>query len=136
MNKKRILVVDDDAVMLKALSIKLKGAGYEVLLADDGGAAVSAARQSKPDLILLDITFPPDIGGGVSWDGFLILNWVRRLDEARNIPVIMVSADNSAKAQDQARKAGAFEFCTKPIDWSRLLGAIARATCPAVPASA
>src|SRR5690242_5558332 len=68
--RKRILVVDDNKVILKAMAMKLKSSGYEVLMAEDGSEAVSTARQQKPDLILLDINFPPDVahGGGVAWD--------------------------------------------------------------------
>src|SRR5437773_11788864 len=61
MNRKKILVVDDDRVILKALSIKLNAKGYDVLTATDGSEAVTAVRTHKPDLILLDISFPPDL---------------------------------------------------------------------------
>jgi two-component system KDP operon response regulator KdpE len=136
MNPKRILVVDDDAVILKALSMKLKAVGYEVLLADDGAAAVSAARQGKPDVILLDISFPPDIGGSVAWDGFLILGWLRRLEELKNTPVIMISQDSTAEAQERARAAGASDFCPKPLDCKKLIAAIEQVLGPAVPSLA
>src|SRR6266404_4631354 len=77
MSRKKILIVDDSQIILKTLSFKLKGAGYEVITAADGGTAVSLVRTQRPDLILLDITFPPDVahGGGVGWDGFLIMEW-------------------------------------------------------------
>src|SRR5438874_6015269 len=80
MNPKKILIVDDSTIILKALSMKLKLAGYAVLTAQDGAEAVSLARREQPNLILLDISFPPDVahGGGVAWDGFLIMNWLLR----------------------------------------------------------
>ena len=86
MNPKKILVVDDNAIILRTLSMKLKSSGYEVLTATDGAQAVSTVRREKPDLILLDISFPPDVahGGGVPWDGFLILSWLQRLDDHYN----------------------------------------------------
>ena len=62
LNKKRILVVDDDAVVIRALSIKLKANGFEVLTAMDGAEAVNAVRTQRPDLILLDLTFPAEMG--------------------------------------------------------------------------
>lgn len=136
MNPKRILVVDDNAVILKVLSVKLRSAGYEVLVAEDGAAAVSYARQAKPDIILLDISFPPDVGGGVAWDGFLILGWLHRLEEAKNTPVIVISGDNTAEAMKRARAAGAVDFCPKPIDCPKLIAAIERALCEAVPGPA
>ncbi|MEI9865127.1 MAG: response regulator [Limisphaerales bacterium] len=66
---KRILIVDDNEVILKTVSLKLQGAGYKVVTALDGAEAVAAVRREAPDLILLDISFPPDVGG-VEWDGF------------------------------------------------------------------
>src|SRR5437773_140530 len=88
-NGHKILVVDDNKVILKILSMKLGASGYQVITAEDGSGAVNAVRTQKPDLILLDINFPPDVahGGGVPWDGFRIMDWVRRLDEAKNIPI-------------------------------------------------
>src|SRR6185436_18936059 len=85
LKRKKILVVDDSPIILKTLSMKLKSRGYDVLTAEDGSVAVSTARREKPDLILLDITFPPDVGhgGGVPWYGFLIMNWLMRMDEAK-----------------------------------------------------
>src|SRR5712672_2440834 len=117
MNRKKILVVDDSPVLLKALSMKLTAEGYDVLTAEDGGGAVNLARREKPDLILLDISFPPDVahGGGVAWDGFLIMNWLRRLDEAKNVPVIFVTGADPSKYRDRALKAGAANFLSKPI---------------------
>src|SRR5207245_2408081 len=90
---KKILVVDDSLVIRKTLAMKVKGSGYLVIEAADGAGAVSTVRRERPDLILLDIVFPPDVanGGGVSWDGFLIMEWVRRMDEAKNTPIIMMS---------------------------------------------
>src|SRR5689334_12871467 len=77
---KKILIVDDSLIILKTLSIKLKAAGYQVFTAVDGSEAVSTVRRERPHLILLDIGFPPDVGhgGGVAWDGFLIMTWLRR----------------------------------------------------------
>ena len=126
MNRKRILVVDDNAVIVKTLSAKLQSAGYDVLKAIDGSEAVSAARKEKPDLILLDISFPPDVahGGGVPWDGFLIIDWLHRLDEARTVPIIVISGGDPAKYQERSFKAGAVAYFRKPVDNEKLLATI------------
>ena len=84
---KKILVVDDNEIVIKTISLKLQGAGYQVLTAMDGSAAVAAARQESPDLILLDLSFPPDVAG-VPWDGFRIMEWFHRLDTSKKIPII------------------------------------------------
>ncbi len=72
----KILIVDDNPVNRRILSMRLTSQGYEVLQAEDGDVAIGTARREKPDFILLDITFPPAVahGGGVSWDGLLILS--------------------------------------------------------------
>src|SRR5436190_5344991 len=102
MNPKKILVVDDSTIILKALSMKLKTAGYAVLTAQDGSEAVSLARRERPDLILLDISFPPDVGhgGGVPWDGFLIMGWLRRMDELKNVPIVIITGADPEKYKE------------------------------------
>ena len=126
MDSKKILVVDDDAVVSRRLSNKFKANGYAVLTAVDGSEAVSTARREKPDLIVLDITFPPDVahGGGVAWDGFLIIQWLRRLDEGKNIPIIVITGGDAAKYKDRALAAGALAFFHKPVDDEELLETI------------
>ena len=125
LNKKRILVVDDDAVVIRALSIKLKANGFDVLIAKDGAAAIRTVRTERPDLILLDITFPADVNT-VSWDGFLIMEWLKRLEEADNVPIIIISAGNSEKCKNRARAAGAAAFFHKPISHDALFRYIRR----------
>ena len=126
MNRKKILVVDDSILILKMMSMKLTANGYDVVTAEDGGTAVGAVRKERPDLILLDLSFPPDVahGGGVAWDGFLIMNWLQRLEEAKHIPIIVISAGEPAKYKDRALAAGAISFFHKPIDNDALLTVI------------
>lgn len=126
MNPKRILIVDDNAVLVKGLSNVLVGAGYEILEAEDGAGAVSTVRREKPDLVLLDISFPPDVayGGGVPWDGFLIMNWLSRMKEAQKIPIIIVSGSEAAKFKDRALKAGALAYLQKPVEPAVLLSTV------------
>jgi two-component system response regulator MprA len=126
MNRKKILVVDDNPVIVTALSLKLTSAGYDVVTATDGSEAVSAVRKQKPDLILLDISFPPDVahGGGVPWDGFIIIEWLRRIDEAKNIPVIVITGSDTQKYRERALATGAIGFFHKPVDNDGLLDVI------------
>ncbi len=104
--------------------MRLSSAGYEVQVAEEGGTAVALVRTTRPDLILLDLTFPPDGCGGMTWDGFLILSWLRRLEEAKTTPVIMISRDFEEATQQKARDAGVIAFCPKPLDVRQLLGMI------------
>lgn len=119
----RILIADDNIVILKALSIKLKSKGYEVRTAMDGSTAVSCVRRERPDLIILDINFPPEVahGGGITWDGFLILDWLRRLEEARATPVIFITGEQGTGFRERAMSMGAVAFFQKPIDQEELL---------------
>lgn len=123
MNRKKILVVDDNPVIITTLSMKLKSAGYDVITAVDGSEAVGSVRKEKPDLILLDISFPPDVGG-VPWDGFRIIEWLHRIDEAKNTPVIVITGGDTEKYKDRSLATGAVAFFKKPIDSNELLDVI------------
>jgi CheY-like chemotaxis protein len=128
MNRKKILVVDDNPVIVRTLSLKLTSAGYDVVSATDGSEAVSAVRKEKPNLILLDIAFPPDVahGGGVPWDGFLIIEWLRRIEEAKSIPVIVITGSETEKYKERALALGATAFFQKPVDNDGLLDVITK----------
>ncbi len=130
MSRKKILIVDDSAVIVKTLSMKLTANGYDVVTAEDGASAVSAIRRENPDLLLLDISFPPDVahGGGVPWDGFLIMEWLRRLEETKGIPVFIITGTDTEKFKTRALALGATNFFPKPVDSNQLLEAIHRAT--------
>jgi DNA-binding response OmpR family regulator len=123
MNQKKILVVDDDVIIVNRLMHALSAAGYSVLTAIDGSAAVSIVRHEKPDLILLDITFPPDVahGGGVAWDGFTIIEWLHRMDEVKGVPIIVITGSEAEKYRTRSLAAGAAGFFRKPINHAELL---------------
>ncbi len=122
----KILIADDNVVVLKTVAIKLKSAGYEVRTAMDGSTAISCVRRERPDLIILDIHFPADLSrnGGISWDGFLILDWLRRIDEVRDTPIIFITSGESSKFREKALSAGAVAFFQKPIDQEEMLSVI------------
>ena len=126
--RKKVLIVDDSVVILRTLSMKLTANGYDVVTAEDGGTAVNIARNVKPDIILLDVSFPPDVahGGGVPWDGFLIMAWLRRMEEVRDIPVIVITGGDPAKMKSRALAAGAISFFHKPFNNDELLAVIGR----------
>ena len=117
---KKILVVDDNEIIVKTICLKLKAAGYAVYTANDGAEAVAAARQDRPDLIVLDISFPPEVGG-VPWDGFRLMEWFHRLDPVRKIPVVIITGTDDAKVRQRATDSGATAFLQKPLDHNELL---------------
>jgi DNA-binding response OmpR family regulator len=120
------LLVDDNKIILKTTSAKLQAAGYEVLTAEDGGSAIRQVRQLKPHLIVLDLNFPPDVshGGGIPWDGFLILTWLRRSDGMQQVPVIVITGGDLDKYKDRWAEAGVQDIFLKPLDHDALLAGI------------
>jgi len=124
--QKTILVVDDNEIVIKTITLKLQGAGYRVVSAMDGSEAVALARREHPDLILLDISFPPEVTG-VPWDGFRIMEWFHRLDTAKKIPIIIITGSEDPKTKERATQSGAVAFFQKPIEHDYLLKVV-RAT--------
>jgi CheY-like chemotaxis protein len=123
---KKILVVDDNQVILKTALQKLTAGGYQVMTATGGPEALVLIRKDKPDLILLDLAFPPDAMnvGGPLQDGFFIIQWLRRAPETEKIPIIMISATDPEQFKDRAQSAGVVASFQKPIDNDKLLAAI------------
>jgi two-component system KDP operon response regulator KdpE len=123
----KILVVDDDPVILKALSSALEPRGYEVFTAVDGPAAFTVVLWEQPDLILLDIFFPPDIfQSGNTWDAFQIMHWLQRMGgpQASRTPVIVMSGAEPEEFRDRCLAAGAVDYFQKPVKMPELLDAI------------
>lgn len=130
MSRKKILVVDDDAVVVKSLTMKLSSKGYVVATANDASEAVAAVRTEKPDAIILDVNFPPDVahGGLVPWDGFRVMEWLKRVGDEKPAPIIIVTGSESAKSKNRALAAGAVAFFLKPVESEELLKVIAEVT--------
>jgi two-component system KDP operon response regulator KdpE len=120
--KHRILVVDDDPIVLKTTEIKLKEHGFAVTTAIDGPTAIHAARSETPDLILLDLSFPTDVT--LTWDGFSIMSWLRRLESTKNVPVIIFTGLQGDSYYQRARTAGVAGFFHKPLNFGPLLSLI------------
>ncbi|HWX19833.1 MAG TPA: response regulator [Candidatus Binatia bacterium] len=119
---RRILVVDDNPVILKAFEQKLKATGFSVTTLSDAAATASTAEQDKAELIILDINF--NASNGVEWSGFTIMQWLRRFPELAGIPVILVTGGDPSIYKERALAAGAVAFFQKPVDPKALLSAI------------
>ena len=127
MKAKRILVVEDDKVTQKLIADVLKSAGYEVVTAHNGATAVKTAREQEPDLVTLDIHLAKDSPDD-SWDGFSVASWLRRVNEGKPKPVIIVvSGLDPAKNIENAASVGAYTFLPKPIEKQKLLETVAAA---------
>jgi DNA-binding response OmpR family regulator len=114
---KKILLVDDDVDLLKGITVALRSAGYEVVVAEDSITAVSVAVKEKPDLAVLDLGLP----GG---DGFVLMGRLRNLSEIAATPVIVVSARPATPNRDEALKAGALAFFQKPVDRKKFMAVV------------
>ena len=126
MTGKTILIVDDDKDLLLALSVRLASRGYQILRAPDAATAIIKAAQDKPDLILLDLGLPDG-------NGFLVMDIVKQLSSAANIPVIVVSARPQDVYKPAALLAGAKDYFEKPYDNGDLMRAIERELTAALP---
>jgi DNA-binding response OmpR family regulator len=123
--QKKILVVDDDPVTVKALTLALTSKGYAVSSASDGSQAIGIVRDETPDMLLVDVNLEPHdaFGGAALFDGFQVTRWLRHVT-AKQIPAIIISATDKADYRTYAAKIGAETFMAKPISNAALLQAI------------
>ncbi len=106
--KTKILVVDDEPDALEVLGFKLREAGYTPLFAKDGHRALTAARDEKPDLIVLDLMLP-------EVDGLEVCKILRRDAATASIPVIMLTARATEMDRVLGLELGADDYVTKPF---------------------
>jgi CheY-like chemotaxis protein len=124
-NGKRIVLVDDDQVILKAFSSRLERDGFTVFLAESCSDALAVIRQENPDVVLFDMNFPPEIGAA-AWDGLALMKWMR-YSASLQIPVIIITASKDESIKKRALEAGAAGFFDKSKKYSELQGLIHRA---------
>ncbi|GAA3065726.1 response regulator [Pseudonocardia yunnanensis] len=108
---RRILVVDDDLQILRALRINLTAHGYHVIVAPDGRSALRAAADAHPDVVVLDLGLP-DMDGTEVIEG--LRGWTR-------MPIIVLTARHASAAMVKALDAGADDYVTKPFGMAELL---------------
>jgi two-component system KDP operon response regulator KdpE len=121
----RVLVVDDDRQLLRALRITLAARGYEVTVAGDAASAISLAARTPPDVVVLDLGLP-------DMDGVAVIEALRGWSAA---PIIVLSARDAGPAKVQALDVGADDYVTKPFGMDELLARIRAALRRAVPAT-
>ena len=114
---RKILLVEDNDMNRDMLSRRLVRRGYEVAVALDGQDGLDQARQTKPDLVLMDMSLPVK-------DGWVATAELKADPVTRPIPVIGLSAHAMAGDRDRAMESGCDDYDTKPIELDRLLGKI------------
>lgn len=121
---RRILVVDDNPVVLEAFELKLRASGFTVVTLLNPTEVASAAEKAAAELIILDINFP--LTQGSDWSGYTTMQWLRRFPILACIPVILISGEDSKHHEERALAAGAVAFFQKPVGYPELLAVVLR----------
>jgi CheY-like chemotaxis protein len=115
----RILVVDDDPSIVKLLTLNLEIEGYEVVSAANGREALEAVAEHDPDLVVCDVMMPV-------MNGLEVVSRLKRDDETKDLPVVMLSAKAQELDVAHGKATGADEYVTKPFDPEDLLTVVAK----------
>ncbi|HUA88769.1 MAG TPA: diguanylate cyclase, partial [Steroidobacteraceae bacterium] len=112
--RRRVLIADDDAMLREIATAMLENAGYEVLTAASGDAALAACAARMPDIALLDV----EMAGG---DGYQACANIRALPGSASVPVVMITGLEDPQSIERAYQAGATDFMIKPLNWPLLV---------------
>ena len=113
----RVLVVDDTPANLEVLSLALEDAGYQVMFADAGAVALDLAARFEPALILLDVNMP-------GMDGFEVCRRLRQHETTRSIPVLFLTARDTAEDVVEGFRAGGVDYVVKPFHKEEVLARV------------
>lgn len=114
MSKTKVLVVDDEEDFQDIVRHILERAGYEVVVAGDGGEGLAALRREKPDLLILDINMPLK-------DGYVLCREARAMSEFAELPILMLTIRNRDEEIVRGMDVGADAYLAKPFDPGELL---------------
>lgn len=103
---KKVVIVEDEPILLKALSLELLGAGYEVLGAADGEAGLALIKKEKPGLVLLDLILPKKLG-------FEVLKELKEDPKTKAIPVVILSNLGQDEDKKKGKELGAVDYFVK-----------------------
>lgn len=113
----KVLVADDDPIVLKFLEALLTDAGFAVTTAEDGEKALTRIREIGPDLVILDLVMPYR-------DGFEVTRAVRQSPTTRNIPIVILSMKDKESDVLRCFEIGADDFIRKPFNALELLARV------------
>ncbi len=115
MEKKKLLIVDDEPDIVKVLKARLELEGFECFTAENGKDAIRIAKENKPSLIILDLVLPEK-------DGFQINKELKSSQDTKDIPVIVYTAQNPELVADKGFEAlEVVDFVLKPFDSKALV---------------
>ena len=112
--KTRILLVDDEPDLVQMVSARLKAAGYEISTAYDGQEALEKVKESRPDLMILDLMLP-------KLDGYKVCRLLKFDERTRGIPILICTARAQVEDVTLATECGADAYLTKPFEAKVLL---------------
>ncbi len=115
--KKKVMTVDDSRTMREMVSFTLKGAGYDVVEANDGQMALTALTANKVDLVIADLNMP-------IMDGLTLIRKLRALPQYRTTPLLMLTTEADDKKKSEGRAAGAAGWIVKPFDPAKLISVV------------
>ena len=120
MSKIKVLVVEDNPVVVRLNESLLKSGNYDVVIAMDGETGIAKALKEKPDIILLDIILP-------KMHGFEVCKELRKREETKNIPIVVVTGTGLEEVIEREPEIAVSGVLSKPYDFKKLDEAIKKA---------
>lgn len=117
MAKETILIVDDEEDIVELIKYNLKNEGYSILTAQTGEQAIKTARQSRPDLMVLDLMLP-------GMDGLEVTKYLKHNEQTKDIPIVMLTAKGEESDVVTGLELGADDYISKPFSPKVLLARI------------
>lgn len=117
----RVLLAEDEPHIVESLTFLLERAGYQVDVETDGRAALEAALDNVPDVLVLDVMLP-------ELDGYEVLRRLRSDDRTKGLPTLMLTAKGQREDRETAMDVGADIFITKPFANAEIVDAINKLT--------
>lgn len=114
---KKILIVEDEVMIVKVLTLRLEGLGYKIVAAYDGEEGLDMARKEKPDLMILDVGLP-------KIDGNTLCELIKSDPSTKHVRVIVLTGNKLVENMEKSFSAGADVYVNKPYDWQRLMAHI------------
>lgn len=114
---KKILIVEDEEELVRALQIRLANENFETIVASDGEEGLRKAKEESPDLIILDIILP-------KMNGYSVCRALKHDEKYKHIPIIMLTVKSQQQDIKTGYKGGADHYITKPFEVQDLLSSV------------
>lgn len=114
----KILIADNEPIILKTLSYYLSRAGYDICTANDGKLAISTFRQEKPNLVITDLMMP-------AANGAEVISYIRNTEQS-SVPIVVLTSIGLKDTINNALKLGANDFITKPLKLDDVLKCVSQ----------